>query len=234
MALGPGTGQSIGLFGWVLSEDVPVPPLLDLVLVVEDLLNGQDVEYTITGGVAGVENVCVAINAAGETIEVGSIVGNGSAVFALSAGPFWGYARASDVNGYGVSNLFPFGVTDGSGCDVRSDFGDEFLALEEETLLPEFGETVTVRRGISAFTATAILAPVVTRYDDREGIDVAVGDSAWLIRVGDYDFGAGCVEPRRFDRIITALGAEYEVVDPGDIDRERIMRTVPTRRSEHK
>ncbi len=231
MSLGPGNGQSIALFGWVVSE---LPPVLDLVLEVEDLENGQDARYTITGGAAGVDNVCFAVNADGETIELGIIVGNGSEIFEFSPGPYWGYARAASVGGYGVSNFAPFGITDGSGCDVRSDFGDEFLELEEETLLPEFGETVTVRRGISAFTATGILAPVTTRYDDREGIDVAVGDSAWLLRVGDYDFGAGCVEPRRFDRIITALGAEYEVVDPGDIDRERIMRTVPTRRSEHR
>jgi len=229
MTIAAGDLQSMGVWGWFVTQGVPAPTL-----AVEDLEDGSGARYTITDSAAGVQNVCYAIDSTGAVNEIGTIVGNGSEVFALDVGPYWGFARASNAYGSAVSNFVPFGVTDGSGCVVRSDFGDDFEALEEATLLPEFGETITYRRGIAAVSLTGILAPVITRYDPREGIDVAVGDSSWLVRVEDLDFGAGCVEPRKFDRIVTAKGAEYEVVEPGDIDRERIMRSIPTRRSEHK
>lgn len=229
MTLAAGDLQSIGSWGWFVSQAIPTP-----ILAVEDLEDGSGAEYTITNSEAGVQNVCYAIDSEGTVNELGTIVGNGSEVFDLALGPYWGFAKAENAYGSAVSNFVPFGVTDGSGCMVRSDFGDDFAALELDTLLPEFGEEITYRRGVAAVSLTGILAPVVTRYDDREGVDVAVGDSAWLMRVCDLDLGAGCTEPRKFDRIITAKGAEYEVVEPGDIDRERIMRTIPTRRSEHK
>jgi len=109
----------------------------------------------------------------------------------------------------------------------RSSFGDDFLAFDQDLILQDFSQTVTYKRGGDSISISAIPGDVVTAYDDRTGIDVAIGDGSFWLKCDDLDFGDGVFMPKIHDKITTGEGIVFEVLDPGRMDSERILNQVP-------
>lgn len=110
----------------------------------------------------------------------------------------------------------------------RSTFGEAFLSFEQDLFADEFGIIVTYKRDADTIeNIRAMMGEVLTVYDDRTGIDIALGDgSLWLLAT-DIDFGNGPFQPAKHDQLITAKGDVYEVLAPGEMDAEKIMIQIP-------
>ena len=115
----------------------------------------------------------------------------------------------------------------------RSTFGTEFLTVDQEYIIADFKLTVTYRRGTDTVDIDAVLDGVLTTYDDRTGIDLAIGDSSFWIKPDDLDFGSGVFQPKMHDEIELPNGTVYEVLEPGNLDSERCMIRIPTIRTEY-
>jgi len=220
-----GQGQSAG------GGSPPDSPTLTIAV------DGTSVTFTIAGATAGTTNSIYKRTGSGdwETSPTTTIAGNGSSTETVAAGAYYGRVVSEDGSGQqaaGATDPVPFNVIDTSAAIVRSDFGDMFNDEMEETMLEEFGESVTYRRNASSVVVEAVLEKVDSQYDPSTGVQISIGDSAWTIRVDDLDFGAGIVEPALGDKIVTATGHEYDVLEPGEMDSERVFRKIPVRRVE--
>ena len=102
----------------------------------------------------------------------------------------------------------------------RSTFGDEFYSFDQELIISEFKQTVTYRRGADTVSIDAIPAGVVTEYDDRTGIDLAIGEGSFWLKLSQLTFGSGNFMPRLHDKITTAQGEVFAAGSSGK-PRER-------------
>ncbi len=117
----------------------------------------------------------------------------------------------------------------------RSDFGTEFMDVDQAFIFDTLGCKIaaTYKRGSDSIAITVVKGDQITTYDDRVGVDLAIGDLGFWVRADALDFGSGVVLPKKHDQIITDNGDIYDVVDPGRMDAENILILVPVVRSSY-
>lgn len=100
-----------------------------------------------------------------------------------------------------------------------SQFASDFAAAND-LLAEAFGEEVTLVRGSTE--SGAVTAQVFTQEyagQSDEGFATTVNFDDFIVDVGDYEFGAGAVEPRNGDRIKRTIDGTvhtYEVTPTAD------------------
>jgi len=115
----------------------------------------------------------------------------------------------------------------------QSAFGQEFASVDQPLIIADFRILIEYKRGTDTVSIYAVQSSETIGYDDRTGIDVAIGDASFWINTADIDFGSGAFQPKMHDRITTPSGDVYEVLAPGDLDSEKIMRRVPVVKVEY-
>jgi hypothetical protein len=201
--------------------------------------SGGTATFTIAGSTAGSANavyIRVATTATWNATATVTITGDGSASAALDPGPYLAKVQSTVGDAMICASNEPvlFYVVDPDAGYTRSAFGTEVVDCMLPELLENFGEAVTYRRGIEAVSLSAIQGDVLMVNDQTTGIDMPLGDASWEIAVDDLDFGAGSITPRVQDQIITTTGSIFVVVEPGTLDSEQVMWTIPVKRVDYK
>jgi len=120
-----------------------------------------------------------------------------------------------------------------SGGYNRSTFGADFQNVDLKFIQKDVRLDATYKRGLSTVDLEVVRGAAVTNYDDRAGVDIAIGDGSFWIKADLLDFGSGPFAPEMHDQIHTANGDVYEVLDPGRLDAENILWSVPVVRVDY-
>jgi hypothetical protein len=224
----PGPGAALGgvLKTLGCAGGSVAPPTSPTLTVAVD---GTTVTYTVSGADAGTTNAVYvkAGSAAWPDDPAVTISGNGSASETLEAGSFYAHVISTNIDGLssiGLTDPIYFSVTS-QDCDpVRSEFGTEFFTIDQEYIMDEFWVTATYQQGSTTVEGVyAALGAVITSYDPRLGIDVAIGDSSIWVKPCSLT-----VDPKMHDRITLSNGHIYEAKAPGALDDERCLLRIPT------